>query len=369
MNITAVDISFIDTPLPVPLANPLTSGASITTILAEVHTAQGITGQGTGWSIGMDRARMIAAATEGAARFALGRDATRIEALWSAWEGYSNFVGSSGLATMGMSILDIALWDIQGQALGQPLWRMLGGHKDKARMYCNLIDSDPSGTAPTAELMAGLEAAWARGYREFKLRMGLNAPLVDAGRVRDLVRAAAGQPARCAIDVAQRWSATDALAACVAMDDLGLFWIEDPGHQDDYAGIRNLARQIRTPICTGENAYGVRGGARVIDEIGCPWVMLDLMRCGGISGWRKVAALAEARHIRMATHAYPHIGVQLVAGTLNATFGEVLPWWDDLYGPIAIRDGHATPDDTPGVGARIAATDLRRAVSWAQLRR
>lgn len=149
MKISAIDILLLDSPLPVPLANPLTSGASITTIVAHVHTDQGLSGQGTGWSIGMDRARMIAAVTEGVARFAMGRDATRIEALWSAWEGYSNFVGTSGLATMGMSILDIALWDIAGQSLGQPLWRMLGGHKDKARMYCNLIDSDPSGNAGT----------------------------------------------------------------------------------------------------------------------------------------------------------------------------------------------------------------------------
>lgn len=216
--------------------------------------------------------------------------------------------------------------------------------------------------------MQGFEAAWARGWREFKVRMGLNAPMTDARRVRELVTAAGPKP-RFAVDIAQRWSAADALPACVAMDDLGLFWIEDPGHQDDYAGIRAISQRLATPICTGENAYGVKGGARVIDEIGCPTIMLDLMRCAGITGWRKIAALAEARHIRIATHAYSHIGVHLICGTANASVGEYLPWWDNLYGgPLHAADGFVTPDDTPGVGARIAAAELARGVTYAQVR-
>lgn len=354
MKITAIELLLFDVPLPTPLANPISSGSSILTLVAVVRTDQGVTGQGYGWSIGSERARFISGATEGAARFALGRDPLCSEAIWSAYEAFSNFVGTSGLATIGMSILDIAFWDIQCKVAGQPLWKMLGGHKPQARMYHNLIDSDASGQASTAELVSGYEAAWQVGYRDFKARLGINAPAVDAARLKNFV-AAIGPEARLAVDVAQRWSSLDALRACQAIDDLGLVWIEDPGHQDDYAGMRNIATRIRTPICTGENAYGLRGAVRVMDEISCPWLMLDLMRCGGITGWRKAAAVAESRNIRIAPHVYPQIGVHLVCGTANSPIGEYLPWWDSLYGgPLTIKEGYATPSDTPGVGAEIA---------------
>ena len=368
MKITAIDLYTFDVPLPAPLANPLTSGSSIITILAVVHTDEGFTGQGYGWTIGTERARMIADATAGAARFALGRDPQRVDAVWSAWEAYSNFLGTSGLATMGMSILDIAFWDIRGKVQEQPLWLMLGGHKERGRIYHNLIDSDTSGQATTAELMHGFEKAWAAGFREFKCRLGINTPKIDVKRIADLVHAA-DPTARFAVDIAQRWPATDALWACQAMEPLDLFWIEDPGHQDDYAGLRKIVETVRTPICTGENAYGVRGATRVMDEIGTPYVMLDLMRCGGITGWQKAAAVAESRGIRMATHVYPHIGVHLVCGTASATQGEYLPWWDSLHGgPVQVKDGYAVAGMEPGVGASIEQKEFARGVLYANLR-
>ena len=325
MKITAIELYLFDIPLPNPLANPITSGATIATILAVVRTDKGITGQGYGWTIGAQRAKFITGATEVAAQFALGRDPTRMDAIWTDYEAFSNFVGTSGLATMGMSILDIAFWDIACRERNVPLWRMLGGHKDKARM-------------------------------------GLNAPLVDADRVRSLVDAMSGR-GQLAIDIAQRWGTVESPKACYEMDDIGLMWIEDPLHQDNYEGMRNLVESLDTPICTGENAYGVRGPVRIMDEIGCPYVMLDLERCGGITGWRKAAAVAETRSVRMTTHVYPHIGVHLVAGTPSATIGEYLPWWDDLLGgPISVKDGYAVPGEAPGVGAEVAASWFPRAV-------
>lgn len=351
MKITGTDLYLFDTPLPSPLANPITSGASITTLLAVVHTDAGISGQGYGWTVGQQRAKFIAGATEVAAEFALGRDPTCMEGIWSAYEGFSNFVGTTGLATMGMSILDIAFWDIASRSLEVPLWRMLGGHKPKARMYMNLINSDTSGKAPVEVLKEASEQAWARGFRDFKCRIGLSEPKVDADRMRRLV-AAANPAAKFSVDIAQRWSGPDALAGCAALDDIGLFWIEDPGHQDDIEGMRNIVSRSRTPICTGENAYALKDPTRIVEQIKPAYLMLDLERCGGITGWRKAAAVAQAHHIRMTTHVYSHVGVQIVCGTSNATIGEYLPWWDDLLGgPVEVVDGYATASEKPGIGA------------------
>ena len=214
MKITAIELYLFDIPLPTPLANPITSGATIATILAVVRTDEGVTGQGYGWTVGAQRAKFITGATEVAARFSLGRDPTRMEAIWHDYEGFSNFVGTSGLATMGMSILDIAFWDIACRSLNVPLWKLLGGHKDKARMYLNMISADASGTASPDALHAAFEAGWSRGFREFKARMGLNPPKLDAGRVRALTEAMKGR-GQLAIDIAQRWGTTESLAACI----------------------------------------------------------------------------------------------------------------------------------------------------------
>ncbi len=362
MKITAVELYLFDNPLPSPLANPITSGASIVSLAAVVRTDEGISGQGYGWTIGQGRAKFISGAVEVAAEFALGRDPTRTEAIWSAYEAFSNFVGTSGLATMGMSILDIAFWDIASRSLDLPLWKMLGGHKDRARMYMNLINSDTSGNAPTDALLAASEQAWSRGFRDFKCRIGINSPKIDAERIRQLVGAARPE-ARFSVDIAQRWSGPEAASGCALLDDIGLFWIEDPGHQDDVAGIRGIVQNTRTPICTGENAYGLRGATEIIENIGSSYLMLDLERCGGITGWRKAAAVGQAHHVRMTTHVYPHIGVQLVCGTPNATIGEYLPWWDELLGgPIEVVDGYATASNKPGVGAEFSDAQLARAI-------
>lgn len=362
MKITAVELYLFDTALPAPLANPITSGASVATLLAVVRTDAGISGQGYGWTIGQARAKFIAGATEVAAEFSIGRDPTRTEAIWSDYEAFSNFVGTSGLATMAMSILDIAFWDIAARALELPLWKMLGGHKERARMYLNLINADTSGNASPEELAAACEAAWARGFRDFKCRIGLNTPQVDARRIRRLVQAARPE-ARFAVDIAQRWSGPDAMLGCAALDDIGLMWIEDPGHQDDVEGLRRIVERVRTPICTGENAYGLRGAAQIVEAIRPAYLMLDLERCGGITGWRKAAALAQAHHIRMTTHVYSHIGVQLVCGTANATIGEYIPWWDELLGgPLEVADGYAAASSAPGIGAHFEPAQFPRAI-------
>lgn len=365
MRVDRVELYLLDRPLPRPLVGRVTSGGRMHTLVAVVRTSDGLSGQGYGWAINETHASFIRGATETAAHFLLGRDPRRMERIWSEYGLLSNFVGSTGLATIGMSILDMALWDITCRAYGLPLWRVLGGHKDVAPMYLNIIDADPDGRASTEDLEAALDSGKDRGFTAFKTRLGVNAPTVDAERVRMLVERQ-GSGGHLAVDIAQRWSAADSRAACSAMDELGLRWIEDPAPYDDVAGLSDLVRRLNTPICTGENAYGLSGPQRVVTEIRSDLLMLDLQRCGGISGWRKAAALAEAHHVSVTTHTYPHIGIHLVCGTSNAPVGEYLPWWDELMGgPPIVVDGVATPDDEPGIGIRVD-DELLRSATWSR---
>lgn len=359
--IRAIHINLVSLPRARALVSHITSGVETCAIVCRIHTEEGIIGNSYGWSVGIDRATLIASVLQGVAPWFIGDDALHIEAAWDKFWRTSNFVGHSGLAMTAMSILDMALWDIRCKHVGLPLWRLLGGHKERAPMYSSqLMDSDPDGQANISDLARDAEQLVLRGFKILKVRMGVNTPAVDVPRIRALVNAIDGK-AQIAVDFAQRWDARQSAAACAALDDLGLFWMEDPAPYDDVESIAHIGKSLRTPVTTGENLYYIYEAKRTLDAGGIRYLMLDLQRCGGITGWIKCGALAEAYNVTLTTHVYPDVGVQLVCGTRNCPQGEYLPWWDELYAePIDFRDGFAYPRATPGIGvefSRVAETN------------
>lgn len=357
-----VELLLFEQTLLVPLANPITPGNEICTVVALVRTQDGATGIGYGWAIGKRRATMIAESTKWAAEFFVGQDERRTDALWENYLKILNFTGLSGLGVIGPSVLDIALWDLRAKRAELPLAKLLGGHKTAAPMYRNLISDDYTGTTDAGELADAVAAAVDEGHRAFKLRFGFLDVPSDVRRLESLLASVAGGT-RFAVDVAQRWSAAEAVRGCDAVDDLGLFWLEDPVASWDLATHARLSERSATPICTGENAYLSREVQSLLNVAKPDVLMLDLQRCGGITGWLKSAALAEMRGVSLTPHTYPHVGIHLVAGTPAATVAEHITWWDELFGLIPVADGEASVPTPPGVGLD-AVIDRLGDASW-----
>jgi mandelate racemase len=143
----------------------------------------------------------------------------------------------------------------------------------------------------------------------------------------------------------------EAMARGRALDREGIAWLEEPIRHDDYAGAAALKRALDVPIQIGENFSLVAGMRAALDAQACNYVMPDLERIGGVTGWLRAAALAAARGIPMSSHLYPEASAHLLTATPTAHFLEYVDWLDKIVQePLRIVDGHAVVPERPGTG-------------------
>ena len=333
----------------VPMRRPLgTSGGSITQapmVLIDLDTEEGVPGRAYLFAYSDLGARTLRQLLAGISEMVRG-DAVAPVAI--AKKLYSRFtlIGREGLPTIAMSGLDVALWDALARATGLPLARLLGGELHPVPAYnSNALGLDP----PERVAEEALELL-AEGFHAVKLRLGRKTLWDDVLATR-AVRGRIPADALLMTDFNQALSVAEALARGRALDREGVYWIEEPVRHDDYAGSARLARELETPIQIGENFLGTRAMATAIAAGAADYVMPDLARIGGVTGWLRAAALADAAGIEMSSHLYPEVSAQLLAVTPSAHFLEYVDWAEPILArPLQVREGLARPGDTPGVG-------------------
>jgi len=163
----------------------------------------------------------------------------------------------------------------------------------------------------------------AEGFHAVKLRLGRRTLWDDVLAVR-AVRARIPAEALLMTDFNQALTVAEALARGRALDREGVYWIESRSRHDDYAGAARIAREVETPIQIGENFIGTHSMAAAIAAGAADYVMPDLARIGGVTGWLRAAALADAAGLEMSSHLYPEVSAQLLAVTPSAHFSS--PW-------------------------------------------
>jgi len=335
--------------LRVPMRRPLgTSGGTITAaplVLIDLETAEGVPGKAYLFAVSDIGARALPGIVAGISAMVRG-DAVAPLAVAKKLSARFTLLGREGLPTMAMAGVDVALWDALGRAAGLSLVRLLGGEPAKVRAYnSNALGPE----APEKVADQALELL-AEGFHAVKLRLGRKSAAEDLRAAR-AVRARIPSDALLMTDFNQALTVAEAIARCRALDGEGLYWFEEPIRHDDYAGAARLAREVATPIQLGENFLGTRPMAAAIAAGAADYVMPDLARIGGVTGWLRAAALADAAGIEMSSHLYPEVSAQLLAATPTAHFLEYEDWAAPiLQRPLAIADGMATPSDAPGVG-------------------
>jgi mandelate racemase len=255
-------------------------------------------------------------------------------------------LGVRGVVTMAMAGLDGACWDALAIAAGVPLVSLLGGTPRPVRAY----NSNGLSLMSTGALADEAVELLAEGFTAIKLRLGyptLDEDVAAAGAVFARVR-----PGTIVMsDYNQALTVVEAIERGRALGDAGLAWIEEPIRHDDYAGCARVARELATPIQIGENFDGTYAMSDAIAADACDLVMPDFARIGGVSGWMKAAALAEAAGLGMSSHLYPEFSAHLLAATPTAHWLEYVDWAAPvLTEPIEVRDGHAQIRHRPGVG-------------------
>ena len=255
-------------------------------------------------------------------------------------------LGTTGLVSMAIAGIDMALWDATAIAANLPLARLLGGALRPIKAYnsCGLGLMGPQKVAREAvELLQG-------GFGAIKLRLGYATLAEDVAAVK-AVRAAIPADVQIMSDYNQALDPTEAIRRGHALDELGLTWIEEPVRADDHAGNARVAAALNTPVQIGENYWGARDMARAVAAQASDYVMPDLERIGGVSGWLRAAAIADAAALPMSTHLFPEISAHLMCVTPTAHWLEYVDWANPvLQTPLEIRNGCAVLRDVPGNG-------------------
>jgi len=253
-------------------------------------------------------------------------------------------LGTQGLVGMALAAIDMALWDALARSRSTSLVRMLGGVEKPLQAYGAVGYDGAIGSARVAE-------DWVRrGFKGVKAKIGYPDVKEDVEVIR-AIRAAIGESTAIMVDYNQCLTPAEALNRLRVLEDLGLVWVEEPTLAHDYRGHALVAQESRVPIQCGENWWGTQDLRHAIEARASNYVMLDVMKIGGVTGWLRAAALAEAHAIPVSNHLWPEISAQLLCLTPTAHWLEYADWWNSILAePLRVEDGMALPLGATGTG-------------------
>jgi mandelate racemase len=198
------------------------------------------------------------------------------------------------------------------------------------------------------------------GFSAIKLRLGRDNPLDDVAAAR-AVKKRVGDKVAVMCDFNQRLTVNEAILRGRMLDDEGLYWIEEPVRHDDYAGCARIAAELKTPVQTGENLVDTFELINALEAKAMDYVMPDLQRIGGVTGWMRAAAVTHAYGMEMSSHLFPEYSAHLLAVTPTAHWLEYMDWAVPIVTePIRIKDGHVLVANRPGSGLAWNEEAVRR---------
>jgi L-alanine-DL-glutamate epimerase-like enolase superfamily enzyme len=339
--------------------------------LVRVHTDEGIVGIGEADTspyvartiVDMPSSHAVA---RGLREVLLGENPLDIDRLWHLMFHSSYHYGRAGAALHTMSAIDIALWDIAGKVAGRPVGELLGGQVDRVRVYASEVMPE---TPDEVRLVA--EWAVADGYPALKLGWG---PLGrDLERDEALVRAARsvlGDERDLMLDGGMAYSVERAHELVTRLEDVRLYWLEEPLAADDYEGYRRLFELIPIRLAAGEADSGVKPFRALVEQGQVNVLQPDLARCGGFTVAREIGALTREHGVDVVPHCFS-TGV-LVAASLHFAASLDRPTYSEfsvadspfvgriLTEPFELRDGSLAVPTGPGLGVELAEEFVAR---------
>jgi L-alanine-DL-glutamate epimerase-like enolase superfamily enzyme len=285
----------------------------------------------------------------------IGAPGYLIEGLWDRMYRVGLLHGRAGSVMRALSALDVALWDLNARAAGVPLWRFLGAHADgvvpayaSGGYYGNEKTPDH-----LAEEMRGYVAL---GFKAVKMKVGLQSPAQDEERLAR-VREAVGPDIDVYLDANNAWpDMLTALRHIRRFEPYRPGWIEEPFSPDDIESHARLAQATSIPVATGEIEAGRWRFRSILDARAAQVLQTDALVCGGITEWRRIAAVASAYGVPVCPHAWHNVHVHLTASVPNSPMAEYFvddgiigfqPLFDQ---PMEARDGLIRLPTTPGLG-------------------
>ena len=343
----------VDVPVQPPLETASAEIRSAPLVLVDLLTEEGITGRSYVFCVTPLALAPMARLVSSLGPLIEG-DAVAPLAIEEKLQGRFRLLGPQGLTGMAMATVDVAAWDALAKAHELPLVELLGGERRPIPAYASLRAMGLESVTEEARGAVG------SGFGAVKVRIGHPGVGRDAEVVR-AVRSAIGESVDLMVDYNQVLSVPEAVWRARTLDEEGLYWIEEPTRADDVAGHARISRDARTHIQIGENWWGPHDMAKSLAAGASDLAMPDVVKIGGISGWLRAVALAEAEGMPASSHLYPEISAHLLAVTPTRDRLEYL----DLAGPILqepvrIEDGHAVISASPGTGVEWDEESVQR---------
>jgi len=333
----------------VPLRFTLgTSAAIVRTVpllLVDLVTDDGVTGHAYAFCYRPSGARAIAAHLAEAFDLLASNSVTPYDAARSLSRQFA-LLGVTGAVRMALSLFDIALWDALARSRGMSLASLLGSQPRELQAY----DSRGLGLMEPDRLSKEADALLAMGLKAVKLRLGYPSAREDISALK-AVRRAVGDDVAIMVDYNQALTAAEAIARGLQLEKEGIYWLEEPIPHEDYEAYSAIAGELSVPVQIGENFNGPEGMLAALSARACDYVMPDVARIGGVTGWMQAAALAAAKGIEMSSHLMPEVSAQLLSATPTAHWLEYVDWADALLQePLRIIEGKVLTSQRPGSG-------------------
>lgn len=311
----------------------------------EVLTDEGITGISPGGG--------MAAFIENLKPYVIGEDPLNSERIWEKMYWGCLASGRRGAAISAISAIDIAIWDLKGKIVNQPVHRLLGGHRDTVPTYGSGINRNYTSEELVREMTDFVED----GFKMVKMKIGGRDTKEDLDRVK-LVREAIGPDVDLALDVNNGWSLATATRMAKKLEQYDIYWLEEPILIDEIDSLAKLADETSIPIAVGENHYTKWEFKELMQRGAVEIVQADIGKCGGVTEFIKIAAMADAYGLPVCPHVSFYSDVPVVAAIPNGLFSEyvkelITPGEQLFVDPVKPVNGESTPSNKPGFGIEI----------------
>ena len=354
MKITEVRIGRISVPLRVPFKTALRRVDSVEDVIVELHTDTGAVGYGeappTGVITGDTTGAIIGALKDHIIKTIIGRDVDDFEALTDSVQKCIIHNSSAKAA------VDMALWDLYGQLYNIPVYKLLGGSKDKIVTDITISVNIPE------EMARDAITAINRGYDTLKVKVGVN-PKLDVERL-SAIRNAIGSRAKLRIDANQAWKPQEAVRILNQMQEQGLDieLVEQPVIAHDIEGLTHVTERSYVPVLADESVFSPLDAMKIIQSGAADLINIKLMKCGGITPALKIADAASIMGVecmlgcmleaKVSVNAAVHVACARSIITKIDLDGPVLCTDDPIIGGSIFDEKDITVSKAPGLGIK-----------------
>jgi D-arabinonate dehydratase len=335
------------------------------TLVTRVHTDAGIVGEAFGGDEDQRQDQVVGLIREHFAPLLAGEDARDVERLWERMFNCNVDLGNRSIHTLDLNnrgilmqaiaAVDVALWDALGKLYGVPLYKLLGGYRDRVPVIAigGYYQAGKGQDALNAEMQHYKELQLA-GVK-FKVgRMSVKEDVERLRRVREVV----GDDFIIVCDANQAWTPDQAIEFCRAAAPLNVGWIEEPVQwSDQLEGLRLVRENAPIPVTAGQGEISRFGCRDLVLQGRVNYLNVDVTIAGGVTEWRRIAAMAQHFHVKMAHHEEAQVALHLLAAVPHSLYVEIFPnprrdpmWFELPVQQPRIRDGYMELPTGPGLG-------------------